>query len=262
MDLASRYLGRLLSKLPAGDAFRRDVDATLTKAFSATAKEFARVHETLDSLWAEATPWTSELLLPAWERVLALPSTGTLAERRAAVAAKLLDQGGVSIPYYTSLAAALGYDIWIDEYMPAEIGVAVCGDALYGEAWMATWTVHYVSGAQDELIEATLTRARLAHTRVLFESHDYFAIDDDRPRRGGSRSRRRRQRHGEQDEVAALACVHVHPGEAAGGHVMDRDREHRERAPHQGEARGCVRAVRDRPHGRGNWRRRGHLRER
>ena len=177
MTLVQRYLARLLAKLPDGTAFRRDILGYIARLFAAFAQEFARIDARATSVLAEAPPWLSVELLPDWERVLGLPATGSVSDRQLAVGAKILDQGGCSIDYMKSLATLLGYDIEITEYLPWRCGISSVADPLVSDAWMATWTVTYMSALNDALLEATLIAARPDHTVVAFERHFYPTID-------------------------------------------------------------------------------------
>lgn len=173
MTLVERIRARLLAKLPEGGVFRRDRASFFFRLFTAIARELARVDERATELLTQAPPWLSVELLPEWERVLGLPSTGSIGARQLAVGAKLGDQGGCSIPYMRSLAVLLGYDIEITEYLPWQCGISSCVDPLVGDAWMATWTVTYASGLLDSLLQSTLIAARPNHTVV------HFVVDGD-----------------------------------------------------------------------------------
>jgi hypothetical protein len=187
MTLTERFRERLLARLPEGAAFRRDAagedpearpGSFFSRLFGVFAKEYALVDTRRETLLAEAAPWESVNLLPDWERVFALPSTGTTLARQAAVAARLLDQGGCSIPYFEALALSLGYPITITEYLPWRVGISSCIDPLIGQAWQATWTVTYPSGPYDSLLESTLIAARPAHTVLDFQVEGELLVID------------------------------------------------------------------------------------
>ena len=70
---------------------------------------------------------TNELL--EWERTLGLPDpctplNPTVAQRKRAVAAKVIGASGKSIPYFTSVAAALGFNVTVTEYAPFRAGIS------------------------------------------------------------------------------------------------------------------------------------------
>ena len=86
----------------------------------------------------EATPSRPIELLPDWEEAVGLPDDctpvpTTLAERQAALRARLADQGGQSIAFFLGLAQALGYaDATIEEFRPFTCGFNTCGQPLGG----------------------------------------------------------------------------------------------------------------------------------
>jgi len=75
-------------------------------------------------------PATAGDLITDWERVCGLTPNGTYQERVAAVRAKLVELGGLSIPYFTALAKRLGYTISIEEPQPFRVGTSRMGDRL------------------------------------------------------------------------------------------------------------------------------------
>jgi uncharacterized protein YmfQ (DUF2313 family) len=96
---------------------------------------------------AAITPYGAGETLPDWERVLAItPSiNATYQQRINAVIAKIRQTGGLSIPYFTQLAAGLGYTITIIEPQYAQAGVSRAGDAMWVQDVIWVWQVQ-VSG--------------------------------------------------------------------------------------------------------------------
>lgn len=90
MDLADAYRRALQALLPPGSIWRRDLNGILAELLLAAGDEMARVDARGVDLLNEADPRTTKELLPDFERVLGLPSTGTLDARRAIVTALLL----------------------------------------------------------------------------------------------------------------------------------------------------------------------------
>jgi len=89
------------------------------------------------------TPFFAEQLLPEWERVCGLsPSAdATYQARQQGVLAKLAETGGLSIPYFTRLAAGLGYTIAIDEPQPYRAGINRAGERLQPADILWVWRV-------------------------------------------------------------------------------------------------------------------------
>ncbi|EON13096.1 YmfQ family protein [Pandoraea sp. SD6-2] len=96
------------------------------------------------------TPYYAHQYLPDWERVcgLAPKPDATLQQRVSTVVAKLNETGGLSIPYFMRLAAALGYRIEIVEPEPFRVDEACVGDALWNENIVDQWGV-IVHGAPE-----------------------------------------------------------------------------------------------------------------
>lgn len=186
---AAEYLAQLQALLPPGAAWRRDVGSALTEFLAALAEELARIDQRIEALLDEADPRSTTELLTDWERVAGLPDacTGplpTLAQRRAALVARLTSIGGQSRAYFIALAASLGYTITITEYRPYTVDSPV-DDPLCSEEWAFVWqvnapldTVRYrsVDSGVDEpfstwgnqLLECVIRRFAPAHTLVLF----------------------------------------------------------------------------------------------
>jgi len=95
------------------------------------------------------TPYFAGELLPDWERVLGItpPSDATYQQRVNAAVAKVAQVGGLSIPYFTQLAASLGYTIQITEPQYAQAGVSRAGDPMWVEDIIWVWEVQVTSAA-------------------------------------------------------------------------------------------------------------------
>lgn len=136
------------------------------------------------------SPTTAGQMLTDWERVLGLNAEGKSYQQRVlAAVAKINETGGLSIPYFTKLAQAAGYQIKIVEPQPFRAGVNRCGDALELEDVIYSWRVQVAGSSQqvvlfraglstagdklssysDSLIEAIFEDLKPAHTYVSFE---------------------------------------------------------------------------------------------
>lgn len=148
MPTAAEYREQLKQLLPPGQAFPRDPGTTLHDLLDGMSIELARVDERGFALPLEANPNTTNELLSDWERVAGLPDrcSGVLEEtiqgRRNALLAKLASTGGQSIPYFISIAAALGYQVTITEFRPFRVGLSKVGDALTNGDWQFAWQVN------------------------------------------------------------------------------------------------------------------------
>lgn len=111
---ADQYREHNQALLPSGPAWTRAPDAVLTTLLDALAQEFARVDVRADELIAELDPRTTTELLEDWERAFGLPApcmpaSQTLADRRAALWAKMTAIGGQSRAYYFEQMRKLGF---------------------------------------------------------------------------------------------------------------------------------------------------------
>ncbi|MFK0090932.1 YmfQ family protein [Pseudomonas sp. NPDC090755] len=192
MPTAAEYREQLKALLPPGQAFPRDPGTTLHNLLDGMSTELARVDARAEVLLREVNPDTSLELLADWERVAGLPDkcAGTLETtvqgRRNALLAKLTATGGQSKAYFIALAAALGYQITIEEFRPFRAGMSAAGDALTNGDWIFTWRVRAPevtvipfragrSSAGEQLrawgndtLECKIRKLAPAHTVVLF----------------------------------------------------------------------------------------------
>lgn len=114
--------------------------------------------------------------LAEWERTLAITPRpdASLAMRAQAVLAKLAALGGLSIPYFTRLAAGMGYGVAITEPRAFRCGISHCGERLYGEDVVFVWQVTITSrpaGADattDAALQAVFDDLKPAHTLCQF----------------------------------------------------------------------------------------------
>ncbi len=173
-----QVLQGLLAGLPIGWAWPRDPQSVGAKLLRAHAAELAALEAGIAALLEEADPRTTTLLLEEWERALGLPDpcmplNATIEQRRRALVARVIAQGGQSRQYFTDLAAALGYAITIQEFRPFRVGSRI-GSRLYGEAWAHAWRVHVPMAAvpgDSGLLECVLRRSAPAHTAMLFAEY-------------------------------------------------------------------------------------------
>lgn len=189
---ADQYREQLKALLPPGRAFPRERGTTLHGLLDAMAQELARLDARADRLTFEAVPSTTAELLADWERVAGLPDTcsGLLADtqqgRRNDLVSKLVSRGGQSIAYFKEVAAALGFDIEIEEFRPFRAGWSQAGDALTNGDWVFTWRIRApevtvvpfragIGAAGEPLatwgnegLECRINRYKPAHTNVIF----------------------------------------------------------------------------------------------
>lgn len=126
------YAQQLASLMPRGRVWPEAGGPIWDQLLSSLAVEFRRVDARALQLLDEADPRTCGETLEDWERVLGLPDScapgnQTFTERRNAVVALLLAEGGASVGYFISLASSRGYTITITEHRPFICARSSCG---------------------------------------------------------------------------------------------------------------------------------------
>lgn len=186
------FLQQFMDLPPPGRAFSGDPDTVQAQVFTPPANALANLHAgAMLLLEQEADPSYTEQLLPEWETDWGLPdectpANPTVAQRRAALLAKIASQGGQSKAYFIAVAAAMGYTITITECKPFRLGSSKFGDPLGGPGWQFVWIVNCPQitfrpfklgsskfGEPFGVISATDLQCRLnmiapAHTLLLF----------------------------------------------------------------------------------------------
>lgn len=157
---AAAYQSQLAGLLPRGRAWPRDNDSSLMQLMQAEADELARVDGRVSDLFEEVDPLTTLELIEQWEHVAGLPDAciaapDSIAERRAAIHARITGIGGQTRAYFIGLAATLGFAITIDEFRPFRAG-SRAGQRLYNDAWAHVWRVNVQPAAIDGGLGVTL----------------------------------------------------------------------------------------------------------
>ncbi|MBA7932979.1 DUF2313 domain-containing protein [Klebsiella sp. RHBSTW-00215] len=186
------YTRALVSLLPTGLAWPRDVESTQYATVKSLAHSFARSDTDSLALLSGGFPSTALMMLYEWERTLGLPDDCAIGEidsigaRQRAVVSKLISTGGLNRNYYITIAAALGYDVTIMLFRPAMCGMSVCGDAINGDEWPYTWqinvpgsTVRYAYSGEtycgdplaswgDKQLECSINKIAPSHINIIF----------------------------------------------------------------------------------------------
>lgn len=117
---------------------------TLSASLQAESHVFDDIESSADIVEGAVTPYRAGALLADWERVLGLTSSpnASFQQRQQRVLAKLSETGGLSIPYFTRLAARLGYDISIEEPKQFRAGSSRAGDRLWDKDTIWVWLVN------------------------------------------------------------------------------------------------------------------------
>ena len=175
------FLQALQNLLPSGPAWPRDPDTVLNLELAAVADGLAALHARAGVLSeTESDPSQTTELLADWESAFGLPDpctplNATVAQRRAALLAKIVALGGATPAYFISVAAALGYTITIRNGISSD-----------GTGWQHMWFVtapsttfsvfrtgqsaagDYLTVYGNTMLECVLNRIKPAHTKLFF----------------------------------------------------------------------------------------------
>jgi uncharacterized protein YmfQ (DUF2313 family) len=186
------FLAAYHALMPRGAAWSREPGRVLDGVLSAMASRMAAQQTRVVSLGdVESFPPLATELLSEWERAYGLPDPcvgagQTLQERRLAVVARIIAQGGQSRAYFIGVAAALGFAITITEFRPFVFGQSSFGDPFYDTEAAFRWrvnapditTIFFRFGesafgepferASNAALECVMTRLKPAHTVVEF----------------------------------------------------------------------------------------------
>ncbi|MEX0519498.1 YmfQ family protein, partial [Raoultella planticola] len=141
------YRQALQALIPNGRAWPPDPNTVQAAVLRSLAASFQRSDNDALGILSGAFPQTATIMLPEWEKALALPDdcsigeVDTIAKRQNAIVSKFISTGGQSKSYFIGIAKALGYNITIKEYRQARSGLSVCGDGLNGDDWPFVWLV-------------------------------------------------------------------------------------------------------------------------
>ncbi|MBB4956243.1 uncharacterized protein YmfQ (DUF2313 family) [Agrobacterium vitis] len=189
---SSNVFQSLRNKLASGFALAAR-DGVMDVILSAFAAGIADAEASAEALMNETDPRQANQLLSDFERCLGPDPCGrglgqlTVEQRQKLAYQRWTARGGQSIPYFLSVAKALGVEITIEEFWPSRAGVLRAGQRLRPEGSQFIWRVHIpglvsvvkfrtgVSRAAQRLgsfevsaIECELRRIKPAHTHVVF----------------------------------------------------------------------------------------------
>jgi len=178
------YVHQLKVLLPVGPLWTSlKEDSVFKSLIESFAVEFQRIDTRSVVLCDELDPRTATEIFDEWWEFAGLPDPcvgepETLAEKRAAVVAKLTNAGGQSRQFFIDLAASIGYTITITEYdggaTPAlidqfywQVNAAAQADMI---PFRVTSTVdnRLRYWPQNTALECLINRLKPAHTVVIF----------------------------------------------------------------------------------------------
>ena len=145
MGLPENYRDQIIKLMPSGAAWAFEEGSFAFRFCYAVADELSRVHLRTLALLKERDPRSALELLPEYEKMLGLPGDcADLADnpidRRSAIVAKIVADGGQSKKYFVDIAANAGISITIDTYPAVYIGCDI-GVELTNGPWLYTWKI-------------------------------------------------------------------------------------------------------------------------
>lgn len=175
--MIERCAKAILNLLPYGVGITKDLTSNIYKLALGLAEEFCRIEQRAAELLVEIDPRSTTELISDWERVLGLPGecidlAETLADRRAAVVAKLISRSAQTKAFYIQLAASIGYTITeadITEPSPHTFAFNIpLTSSIRSFRASANRVGDRLREWGNELFECVMEDNKPAHTQVLF----------------------------------------------------------------------------------------------
>lgn len=141
------FTSALTGLLPRGRVWPRDPDSVQWRSVACLAPMYTRSAAAAAGLLVSAFPATATDLIPEWQETLGLPDpcageSPSVIQQRKQIVARLTDSGGQSASYFVSLAAALGYSVFVTNDAPFRCGQSRAGQHVGGNEWFFVWAVH------------------------------------------------------------------------------------------------------------------------
>ena len=171
------YANAMRGLLPVGRAWPDDPASVQSQILLALAQTPARIDAAACELLAGSLPGSYPDLIPEWEETLGLPdptlgANPTLAQRGASVLAHFIGGGGQSVPYFVAFAAALGFQISINEFVSFRPDISTVETPIYSDAWSFAWGVSVISnssGLRPSVLIAQFEQMAPANTTVFLD---------------------------------------------------------------------------------------------
>lgn len=184
-----RYYQLLVNLLPIGRLWDTRNQPVFRSLIESIANELCRVDERVDAMLRESDPRLTTELIDDWERLVGLPDECTpidfsLSGRRAQVAQKYTNVGGLSADFYEKLGLQLGQKIAVKDFFPFRAGRSQAGDALTNNfetsfkagdkvgSQLRTYGWRFYINAclekESVVIECTLKKLKPAHVGIIF----------------------------------------------------------------------------------------------
>ncbi|MCP4147919.1 MAG: DUF2313 domain-containing protein [bacterium] len=170
---AKDYQGLLFSLLPPGKIWNKNPSSGLGKLLLSLAKPFVRIEEKANQVVKESLYNFTEELIEEHETEYAFSKAQqekTIENRKKDLLAQKAAIGACHKQYFVDIAAALGFEIEIEEYRPFWVGIGKVGEPLGGQSVLFNWKVwvKIPAGGDDDILslQTIYTKVKPAHTAV------------------------------------------------------------------------------------------------
>lgn len=151
--VAADYAVAARGLMPRGRVWPQEPGTVQEAVREAVGKSFERSDGAASMLLGSSLPGQLAPLLPEWEATLGLPdpcagASPTFAQRCDQVRGRFVNAGGQSRQHFTDFAAALGFEITIENYAPFRVGISTAGSPVSGDEVAFVWgvTIDAVTG--------------------------------------------------------------------------------------------------------------------
>lgn len=137
---AESYALEQLAALPRGSIWPRDLSGRWGGFLLGSSEELARVRGASEILLRELDPTTTADMLTDWEQAYGLPDPcvalpATTEERRRRLVQLVRMKASTRPKFLTRIAHDLGFDVLLEEFAPATMGISRMGATMDGEDW-------------------------------------------------------------------------------------------------------------------------------
>lgn len=140
---ALQYKNALWGLMPRGRAITRALESFFDQVLYGMAEEFARIDERAYDLINENVPSNANELITEYEEEFGIwDAADNLTDRQEAVHAKNILIGRQDKQYFIDIATALGYDTFIEEFVPFWADIALAGDPCNPQKNLFYWLMY------------------------------------------------------------------------------------------------------------------------
>lgn len=173
---SDNYRDQLISLLPPGKAISKQTTSGVGRMLHGFAVESERVDSRTKDLISESCVSTVDELLSEWETDFGLQPVGSVGDRKAALAAKVIEVGQQNPEYFTEIISKYGFSSTISQFTPAWCGATTVGCSCGDQDILFYWLVDVLdAGTTVDGMKAMMkeiSRLKPGHTQVFFDYPD------------------------------------------------------------------------------------------